>query len=74
MTEYISKQNLSNKEASFLIGCAPNSLKQSRVSGLLFGVQAPSFLKLGYSVRYKKSTLEKWLSQFSEQSNTSQNK
>jgi hypothetical protein len=66
------KQNLSNKEASTYLGCAPNSLKQSRVTGTLFGVQAPAFLKMGYNIRYKLNTLEKWLSQFSEFDNTAQ--
>lgn len=72
MTESISKQNLSNKEASQYIGCAPNSLKQSRVSGLLFGVPAPAFLKMGYNIRYKLTTLDDWLSQFTEKQNTAQ--
>ena len=72
MSTPIQKQNLSNKEASLYIGCAPNSLKQSRVTGLLFGVPAPAFLKMGYNIRYKVSTLDEWLSQFTEKKNTAQ--
>ena len=73
MPDPISKQNLSNKEASTYLGCAPNTLKQSRVTGTLFGVQAPAFLKMGYNIRYKLTTLDNWLSQFTEKQNTAQN-
>lgn len=68
----LKKSVLPNKEAAVYIGCAPNSLKQSRVTGQLFGVQAPAFLKMGVSVRYKIGTLDDWLDQFAEQSNTAQ--
>ena len=67
-----NKQLLPNKEAALYVGCAPNSLKQSRVTGLLFGVPAPAFLKMGYNIRYKLATLDEWLSQFSEKQNTAQ--
>lgn len=63
---------LSNKEAASYIGCAPNSLKQSRVTGQLFSLPAPAFLKMGSSIRYKVTTLDEWLSQFSEKKNTAQ--
>ena len=72
LTPELIRQLVSNKEASQYIGCAANSLKQSRVTGQLFGVQAPAFLKMGYNIRYKLTTLDKWLSQFTEKQNTAQ--
>lgn len=64
--EITGLQLLSNKESSVYLGCAPTTLKQSRVTGLLFGMPAPAFLKMGYNVRYKLTTLDEWTSQFSE--------
>lgn len=68
----IKKNLLASKEAAIYLSCAPNSLKISRSTGQLFGVQAPAFLKMGFSVRYKIATLDDWLSQFAEKSNTAQ--
>ena len=73
MTDFHVKSILSNKEASQYLNCASNSLKQSRSTGTLFGVQAPAYIKLGFNIRYKLSTLDDWLNQFKEQLNTSQN-
>lgn len=60
----------SNKETAKLLGCSPNSLKQSRVSGMLFGAKAPSYIKLGRSVRYEQNTIAEWRDQFPEIDNT----
>ena len=60
----------SNNESAHYLGCAPNTLKQSRVSGKLFGVKAPPYIKLGRTVRYKTNTLVKWRDQFHEIDNT----
>ena len=68
----IQKNLLANKEAATYLGCAPNSLKLSRSTGLLFSVPAPAFVKMGKTVRYKVSTLDTWLDQFPEQQNTAQ--
>ena len=68
----IQKNLLANKEAATYLGCAPNSLKLSRSTGQLFSVAAPAYLKMGFSVRYKITTLDEWLDQFAEQSNTAQ--
>jgi hypothetical protein len=65
----LSEFNDSKKAAEF-IGCAVQTLKQSRVTGQLFGLPAPRFVKLGRSVRYKQSTLQNWCNQFSERRNT----
>ena len=59
-------QILTTKEAAPVVGCAAPSLKQSRVSGELFGVQAPAFIRMGRTIRYKYSTLINWREQFGE--------
>ncbi len=65
------KKTLTEKEAANeLIGCAPQTLRISRCTGKLMGVAAPEYIKIGRSVRYKRETLEKWLSQFEEQATT----
>jgi predicted DNA-binding transcriptional regulator AlpA len=48
---------LNDKEAARLVGSTPNSLRQSRYTGLLFGVPAPRFIKLGRSIRYRLSEI-----------------
>ena len=68
----IQKNLLVSKDAATYLGCAPNSLKLSRSTGLLFSVKAPAYLKMGKSVRYKVATLDTWLSQFDERQNTAQ--
>ena len=62
----MEKQILTTKEASDLLGCSSSALKQSRCDTALFGVAPPKFLKMGYSVRYKRETLIEWLNQFKE--------
>jgi len=69
----VYKKFLSSIDASTHIGCAANSLKQSRSTGMLMGVKAPAYLKIGYNIRYKVSTLDDWLDQFEEQLSTSEN-
>ena len=66
----LKSELLSTKEAAPYLGCAVNSLKLSRSTGLLFSVKAPAYLKMGHAVRYKLSTLDAWLSQFNERQNT----
>ena len=63
---------ISSKEASLEIGCADQTLKQSRVTGSLFGKPAPAYLKIGRTVRYKRNTVETWIGQFPEVSNTAE--
>lgn len=63
---------LSEKQAALIVGCSPASLKQSRHSGVLFGVPAPPFLKMGRSARYRVSSLLHFVMQFTEYRNTSE--
>lgn len=64
---------LANKDAAKYLGFSPSTLNNSRYTGLLGGVKAPNFVKLGKTIRYKKPSLDKWLSQFKEQTSTSEN-
>lgn len=61
---------LDNNEAAQLLQCSPNYMRLSRHTGLLFGVPAPAFLKMGRKVRYRRETLLSWLAQFDEKPNT----
>ena len=70
--ENTHKKLLTSKEAAIYLNCAANSLKASRSTGRLLSTDAPTYLKIGVSIRYKLSTLDKWLEQFTEQKNTAQ--
>jgi predicted DNA-binding transcriptional regulator AlpA len=53
---------LNDKQVSELIGSAQATLRKSRMKGeKLLGVNPPSYLKLGRSVRYRRSTVLAWL-------------
>ncbi|GAA6206547.1 hypothetical protein [Thalassotalea sp. SU-HH00458] len=54
-------QLLDEKQAALLLGTATPSLRKSRCTGVLFGIPAPQYLKLGRSIRYKTSVLNSWL-------------
>ena len=63
---------LDNKQAASYLGFSPSTLNNSRYNGLLGGVKAPRYRKVGTSIRYELSTLKSWLSQFKEQTSTSE--
>jgi len=68
----ITDELIKNSEAAAVLSCAPSYLKLSRHTGLLFGVKAPEHIRMGKrSIRYRRSTLVNWLSQFVERPNTS---
>ena len=69
MTKYLS----SNSAANYL-GYAPPTLRNSRHTGTLAGVEAPIYLKMGKSIRYDKDVLDAWLAQFNDLANTKQGK
>lgn len=56
--------------AAALIGCPPQALRQARHTGMLWGVRAPAFVKIGRNVRYRTDTIMAWIEQFAEQHNT----
>ena len=63
---------LSSKEAAEYLGFADVTLRNARYTGMLAGVAAPAFRKLGRkTVRYERATLVAWLAQFGERTSTS---
>lgn len=77
--EQLLEQVTANPETDFLLpdavaasilGTSQNNLKISRCTGKLFGKIAPPFLKIGRTVRYRKSALTAWTAQFKEQTRT----
>ena len=54
-------------EAANRFGIADTTLRISRTTGKLFGVDAPKHIKLGRTVRYRPEELESWLAQFEAQ-------
>ena len=74
-SQFISKFSvedlpLDTHEAAMLLGYKSTTLRLSRVTGILGGVAAPAYRKLGRKVVYDRATLNEWLSQFQMQSNT----
>ena len=65
---------LNNREAAKYLGTAGATLKQSRCTGLLYGVPAPDFKKAGRKIFYLRSTLNSWLGNLPSYSNTAQTK
>ena len=61
---------LDTHEAALLIGYKSTTLKLSRVTGILGGVAAPAYRKLGRKVVYDRATLNAWLGQFEPKLNT----
>ena len=62
---------LNDKQAAPILGFQPATLKNSRHTGKLAGVDAPPYSKLGKrTVRYRLKDLLKWLEQFEAQTCT----
>ena len=70
MQEPTKESLLTTKEAAAMLGCVPHTLYMSRSTGKLYGVKTPPYIKRGFRVFYRKSTLEKFNAQFTEQANT----
>jgi|GEM_PF-1005830 len=58
--------------AAKYLGCAPTTLRKSRVTGELFGCPAPVFLKMGRAVRYQGTAIAAFLEQFAPSRNTAE--
>lgn len=67
-------QNLSEKQVNQEFGIPHNSLRISRTTGNLWGQQAPSYIKIGHRVLYKREVIENWFAQFESVNNTAQAK
>ncbi|MDC1101382.1 hypothetical protein OAS69_01260 [Pseudomonadales bacterium] len=61
---------LDNDEAAFYCKVKPNTMKNSRYTGKLGGVDAPAFVKIGRSISYRLDTLCTWRNQFTERTCT----
>jgi hypothetical protein len=70
----ITKPRFNTAEAAEFLAMNTNTLKLSRHTGILAGVQAPAYRKIGKKVIYEKSTLELWLEPFEEQFHTNHQK
>ena len=65
-----NKPRFDTAEAAEFICCATVTLKISRVTGILLGVPAPAYRKLGRKVVYDRDTLQAWIDQFGTQTST----
>jgi hypothetical protein len=61
---------LSSNNAANFLGYSDNTLRNSRYTGTLAGVDAPPHIKLGKSVRYSIEDLNHWLIQFNHLTDT----
>lgn len=66
----IYQPRLDTHESAKELGFASITLRMSRVTGVLAGVPAPTYRKLGRKVVYDRVILDQWLEQFANQSNT----
>ena len=59
LTNYqLEPTRLSTIEAAPFVGCAPSTLKISRVTGKLLGHPAPEYIKFSKKVVYDRDTLQ----------------
>jgi predicted DNA-binding transcriptional regulator AlpA len=61
---------LDTHEFAKKLGFASGTLRMSRVTGILAGVPAPTYRKLGRKVAYDEAVGDEWLAQFPNQPNT----
>lgn len=66
------KPYLDTIEAAAFLNCSPYTLRLSRSTGHLLGVNAPTYKKRGRSVTYSTDRLKEWESQFEEIASTAQ--
>lgn len=58
--------------AAEYIGCAPSTLKISRVTGRLLGHPAPKYIKYARKVVYDQDALKSWVENFGTRNNTAE--
>lgn len=66
------QQLYSSIHAAEYLGIKENALRNSRVTGNLYGIQSPSFRKACKRIFYEKSELDKWIASLPIFNNTSQ--
>ena len=63
---------MTSKEAAEFLGYSEKTLRDSRVSGKLGGVESSPYKKIGRLCKYEKADLISWLAQFKKITNTGQ--
>jgi hypothetical protein len=63
-------EHVNTQQAAAYVGCSRHTLRKSRYTGVLLGLPAPSYLKLGVKVLYKTQELDRWLSSVPQITNT----
>lgn len=70
-TQVIPSASRDNNGASAYLAVAPTTLRNSRSTGLLCGLPAPKFRKMGRKVIYLTKDLDEWLAGLPTYQNTS---
>jgi hypothetical protein len=68
--QYVMSGLANTHECGDALGFASSTIRMSRVTGVLAGVPAPTYRKIGRKVVYDRVILDQWLEQFANQSNT----
>ena len=55
---------LKEQQAAEILGLKPGTIRNSRHTGMLAGVDAPPFLKMGRTIRYRLEDVLAWRDQF----------
>jgi hypothetical protein len=74
MSEKTENKTFDSKQAAKYLCVSEISIRNSRITGLLGGIKAPSFRKIGRKVIYLKSDLDSWLESLPAFENTTQMK
>lgn len=74
MSEKAENKTFDSKQAAQYLCVSEISIRNSRITGLLGGIKAPSFRKIGRKVIYLKSDLDSWLDDLPSFENTTQMK
>lgn len=74
MSKKIDSKILDSKEAAQYLCVSEISIRNSRITGLLGGIKAPSFRKIGRKVIYMKLDLDMWIEGLPSYENTTQMK
>jgi len=62
MTAIKNEQRLLNsKNAAFYLNIPEQTLRSSRVHGLIYGIKPPPFKKMGSRIFYEIATLDQWI-------------
>jgi hypothetical protein len=62
------------KQSGEFLSISHNTLRSGRVTGMVWGVKAPVYIRIGSRIRYRKVDLIEWVAQFDIVSNTSESK